>query len=482
MATGLPKIVDELNAIVKDVANKIALFPHAKRQMRRVLIDLYIRIFDLLAKLMEWYSNSRSRRTFKLLRKDCYGDFEVELQSIRKWADMINSDAFTNMVIEFRQAREEDRESMRCFMQRISELTANYYETQSNFAMQQTVQKEKAILADPNLPQERLVGLILGRISQEFKLLGANQTATLASMSAAETRTHEAPPVDRSAVGEHGLEESHTKRSVESAITDIGIASLDEFTSANFGPQTREEIERNSEMLKDWFPEGHMHPISPGQESVGQPRLHESIAARISQWVTGRDSQVLCIQFPYNPGQVSAGSRLASYVVSTAWEADYPIISYFCSLPREGVTKGRSMQTIALCEMLASLVGQLIALLPTVLPESAASLDAQRFASLDGTLQTWQQMLSILADVLCLVPQSLLIVIHGLQCLDSERTEEPIREMLDVIRKRIGSGETQRPQILKVLFVTEGQARAVVPWLRRGEYSVDEGSLKRTWS
>jgi hypothetical protein len=54
MATGLPKIVDELNAVVSDLSKKIELFPQAKRQMRRVLIELYTRIFDLFARLMKW--------------------------------------------------------------------------------------------------------------------------------------------------------------------------------------------------------------------------------------------------------------------------------------------------------------------------------------------------------------------------------------------------------------------------------------------
>jgi len=107
MASGLPKIVDELNSIVRDIAKKIDLYPQAKRQIRRVLIELYIKIFDLLSRLMEWYS--KNKHLFKILRKDCYNDFESDLRDIRTWAGLIRSEVQTNMVLEMRQVQDENR-------------------------------------------------------------------------------------------------------------------------------------------------------------------------------------------------------------------------------------------------------------------------------------------------------------------------------------------------------------------------------------
>jgi len=107
------------------------------------------------------------------------------------------------------------------------------------------------------------------------------------------------------------------------------------------------------------------------------------------------------------------------------------------------------------------------------LPDTAASLDEARFQRLDGTLRTWEDMLGIFAQLLALVPGNLLIVLHGLQCLNSFDTTERIVELLDVIRERIDGQETSTT---KLLFVNEGQSRAVLPWLRRGELSLQEGA------
>jgi hypothetical protein len=126
--------------------------------------------------------------------------------------------------------------------------------------------------------------------------------------------------------------------------------------------------------------------------------------------------------------------------------------------------------------MMACLIRQLVELLPDVLPEpSSIVLTDARFKALDGTLKTWDKMLSLFADLLSLMPRSMLIVIHGMQRLNSGDITNQIQAWLDVLRDQICE---RRTQTVKILFVTEGQSRALVPWLRRGEHAIYDGDQR----
>jgi hypothetical protein len=484
MATGLPRIVDELNAIVSDVAKKIELYPEAKRQMRRVLIELYTRIFGLFARLMKWYASNNHR--WKLTKKDCYNEFQQDLQGIRTWVDLVNKGAWNNLVLEMRHAHDDHQESLEeerriqlRFRQDMLEAADKFYKLQQNAVMQQAIQQEQVALLSSAEYKESVAELVVEKLMQHFNSAGVSQTGVLTSMMISES-PHDGYTAAHTGLGQLPSSSQGYRPATQAFLDAVRNDSTTLAADSNVltlvisDNQAREDVERNSRILDDWYPEGLMYPARASVVSIARPALHESIAARIAHWVRGVESQVLCIQFPYNQDQTSIGSNVASYMVSSACEANHPIVSHFCLLPRT-VAGNRSPQTVALCEMMLSLIRQLILLLPGALPETAIVLDEARFASLDGTLRTWDRMLALFADLLSLVEQSLMIVISGLQRLDSRITTPLVENLLAVIRRRIEDPDRPTGQTLKVLFVTEGQARAVVPWLRRGEYSVYEG-------
>jgi vacuolar-type H+-ATPase subunit H len=489
MATGLPRIVDELNAIVSDVAKKIELYPQAKRQMRRVLIELYTRIFGLFTRLMKWYASNNHR--WKLTKKDCYNEFQQDLQGIRTWVDLVNKGAWNNLVLEMRHARDDHRESLEeehrmqhRFRQDMLEAADKFYKSQQNAVMQQAIQQEQLALLGSVAYKESVAELVVEKFMQHFNSVGASQTGVLTSMMASRSPNcgHIAAHTGIGQLPDSNEGYRPTTQSFLEAVSgDNHVRELDSsaLSLANKDVQSREDVERYSRPLDDWYPEGLTHPAQTSAVSTGRPALHESIAARIVAWVRGDGSQVLCIQLPYKQDQTSVGRDIASYVVSSAWEAGHPIISHFCLLPRT-VAEDRSPQTVALCEMMLSITRQLVLLLPSTLPKTAVSLDEARFASLDGTLRTWDRMVALFTDLLSLVEQSLLIVISGLQRLDGRITTPLVENLLAVIRRRIEDPGRPTTQTVKVLFVTEGQARAVVPWLRPGEYSVYEGPQRST--
>lgn len=481
MAIGLPRIVDELNLIVADVAKKIGMFPQAKVQIRRTLIELYTRTFNLFADLMEWYRSKR--KLMKLLRKDCYGDFEKSLQEIRIWADAVTKEAWNNFAIESRQDSDEHRKTLKRIEERIEALNS-FYQLQADSDARQASQRVHLMHTDPAAYHDQLAESITTKLLQRFHDMGFSQTLTLASMAA--VRSLKFGPSSGATGHNLGTDsvgvQYHPTPPLMSIMSDTtaGAQAYGQGSIESFELPSREEIALYSCVLDNWYNESDIHPLHLRQRPKSPPVMHETITARITQWIKSPQSQALCIQLPYSAGPDSFGGNLASYVVSSAWETNYPIISHFCSLPR-GVEAGRSPETVALCAMMASFIRQLVVMLPDSLPESAADLGEARFASLDGTLRTWTEMLSLFAELLTLVEGSKLIVIHGVQLLNHKDTMDPISELLAIIREKIEDRDRSVKQIIKVLFVTEGQSRAVVPWLdvRRGEHFLFNGVERR---
>ncbi|KAM0717240.1 hypothetical protein Q7P37_007092 [Cladosporium fusiforme] len=482
MAVGLPKIVDELNSIVSDVAKKISLFPQATSQIRRTLIELYTRVFDLFAKLMKWYTSKR--KLWKLLKRDCYGDFEKLLQEIRIWSDAVTRETWNNFALESRLNHDQQQEFLKRLDEKLEALN-KYHQCQRNADVLEAIQRAHLLRTDPTAHHDLLADSLVNKLLRRFHDVESNQTQTLLSMSETSSLASGSPTAmvdqdtDFYSVRPHDV----ATQSLFTVTTDADAGSqrLDEDSLRIPEQRSREDIERCSRALDDWYSEGDMHPLHLSQRPKVPPFMHESISTRIVEWVRSTESRALCIQLAYSVGSNSFGGSIASYVVSSAWEADYPTISHFCSLPRTGVDPGRSPETIALCAMMASLIRQLIMILPDSLPESAADMDKARFARLDGTLRTWGDMISLFTELLSLVPGSTLIVIHGLQLLDHKDTMGPIEKFLAAIRNRMNARDQIPKQIVKALFVTEGQARAVVPWLdvQRGEYLVHNAVQNR---
>jgi hypothetical protein len=487
MATGLPKIVDELNAIITDVANKFEIYPDAKRQMKRIVIELYTRIFDLLAQIMKWYS--KNNHAWKTMKKDCYNDFAHALQDIRNWVDLVNKGAWNNFVLELRSANDEHRDTQETrdraqdhFREDMRRIAEKYAEAQDNAALQQAAQQAQLEHLSSPAFQQSLADVMMSKFFQRFDEMGASQVHTLVSMAGSMSSDTASMAVPRMIGGQSnidivGVQSNQYLPAVAFDPVHATFGSPDRSPLHSVSLKTRGDVELHSRNLNDWFTEGHVHPVHLSHSSPSRSALHESIASRLLQWNKATESSVLCIQLPFDPARGSVGSRIASYMVSTACEVGYPIISYFCALPRQdNVEEGRTPHTIALCGMMACLIRQLVELLPDTLPESSSNvIDDARFKALDGTLKTWNKMLSLFADLLSLIPRSMLIVIHGMQRLNSGDTTDQIQALLDVLRNQICE---RRPQTVKILFVTEGQSRALVPWLRRGEHAIYDGDRR----
>jgi hypothetical protein len=273
------------------------------------------------------------------------------------------------------------------------------------------------------------------------------------------------------------IENESTQQSLQSD------AETPDFKANESVVQTATRIRDFSQKLDDWYPDGQMLvPTYPTDLNL----LHSDLVLRLIQWVVQPQSQVLYLELPTTPGEPAPSTLIAAHLVSVAVQTNRPLLSYSCALPRGKMPEGRIPETIALCELMASLIRQLTMMLPEQLPTGCPDLSAERFAKLDGTLNTWSEMLSLFGDLIKPVQESLFIIIDGLHWLDSPYTEAKLKSLLDLIRYQMNKAcetdnKPNKGKTIKMLLTTGGHARGVVPWLRRGEHYLQEegGAGKR---
>jgi hypothetical protein len=66
--------------------------------------------------------------------------------------------------------------------------------------------------------------------------------------------------------------------------------------------------------------------------------------------------------------------------------------------------------------------------------ETNADLSESRFQQLDGTVDTWEDALSLFRGLLALIPHGVLCVLDGLQWLDDRSTDKHLELLLQNLR------------------------------------------------
>jgi hypothetical protein len=154
---------------------------------------------------------------------------------------------------------------------------------------------------------------------------------------------------------------------------------------------------------------------------------------------------------------------LASMCIDFAAAAKLPVISYFCSLPQTGELRdGNTKEVQGLLSLIYAIIRLLIDQLPAQF-SSELDLSSQRFAGLRGSVASWGVAISLLKDLIDIVPRPLFCIIDGLQLLDNWSTETLLEDFIAVLKERSSNGgETEG---LKILFTTMGRSRALVKCL-----------------
>lgn len=157
-------------------------------------------------------------------------------------------------------------------------------------------------------------------------------------------------------------------------------------------------------------------------------------------------------------------AMLAAKFVELAATSRLPVLSYFCEIPRakpDGISRTREERGAV--SLVYALLRQLVELL---LPRFHSSIDLseERFLRLDGTLDSWEEAMLLLRDLVgLLIQNTVFCVIDGMHWLDDKSTDNPLRVLVESLRAS---------NKVRLLFTTSGRSACLRGALRDVEVLV----------
>ena len=196
------------------------------------------------------------------------------------------------------------------------------------------------------------------------------------------------------------------------------------------------------------------------------------VVSALEEWTTSR-SQVLCIVGPNQVVDISPTTMVATQYVVSANQANIPIISYFCELPRPRtrLPRGVTPEMSGLLSLTYALIRQLIELLPSFM-NYTDGLGKQRFERLDGSVDSYDEAITVLGELLDLSPPMLFCVIDAFEVLDDRSTARHVTAFVNTLRGHEiykSPLSTGSDRVLKILFTTAGRSRSLLTELRDDE-------------
>lgn len=146
---------------------------------------------------------------------------------------------------------------------------------------------------------------------------------------------------------------------------------------------------------------------------------------------------------------------IAASVIKSAIKISIPLVHIFCDWP------GKIEEKVVV-NILYSMIRQLVDILPLKV-ETSSDFSTARFANLDGSFQTWDEALSICAELFIEVPSPLLVIIDGIEHVGLGTSRKNIESLLGVLNAHLSRvrEHDKSPKIFKVLFTTAGNCASL---------------------
>jgi hypothetical protein len=175
----------------------------------------------------------------------------------------------------------------------------------------------------------------------------------------------------------------------------------------------------------------------------------------MQEWSTATASQMLWIVGPQEHRYPSSTSIIAASVIKSAIDISIPLVQIFCDWP------GKNEEKVIL-NILYSIIRQLVDILPLKV-ETCSDFSTARFGNLDGSFQTWDEALSICAELFIEAPSPLLVLIDGIEHVGLGASRKHTESLLCVLNAHISrvSEHDKNRKIFKVLFTTAGNCASL---------------------
>lgn len=418
---------------------------HQTKDMQEKIALLYAHVFLFLEDTMKWYLKKPHLRWRDSLQQNFYHQFEDMIATIQDQSKIVQREANLIMMAETRQIRltvEKLRLGQvdeRLSTDSNSREQAELKRQNEHLRLEVQREREERMQLELNAPnwmedfRNNLFSQIASGVRQE--LLGVVQKS---------------------------LDDARFRESAEQTRQPMGQPEYLGSHSTIVRPYERDNIILGSSHLLDYFSPIHLQ--SPHQSPIAGPIPLNTIAAsRLKEWTTSTSPSLQLISIA---GRRPKGlepppmSVLAATCVEFAVSAKLPAISYFISLvPSEGLQECHTREVEALISLTYALARQLIEQLPVQF-SSVFDFSEGRLALLDGTLASWSDAVSLLRDLVQVVPKPLFCILDGFQVLDDWSTEGLLVDLVEVLKD--GNANSTEGEKLKVLITTTGRSRALM--------------------
>ncbi|TLS28201.1 hypothetical protein PpBr36_00037 [Pyricularia pennisetigena] len=467
VAEGLADSLCRINDAVADVQPDLELF--GTDRVRGLVADLYAHVFLFLGGVMDWIAETRRRRLLDSFSSSLADRFDAEVGRVEALAARIARLAAQGGRVEARVARAtveairaDQRVGLRSIERRQAELACRL-ERQAADVREQLAARDGA---DPKelarCIVEQLVQTGLGYLEQ-------NGWGTV----------EEGQQQQQHQQHQHQQQRQHHHQQLPSP-RRLDPAKLPrDVTAPATTTCTRDSVALHTAAYEDYFDRARVR--LPRDPSSPPATAQASTLTALGDWTASAGRGALWLA-----GRPFVGARdlqnplsgLAAAFVDLAAKSGIPTASYFCELRRGGRPEHGSREVQGARALAYALIRQMVELL-LVEFETAADLSARRLARLDGTTETWAEVVALMGDLLGLMPQTFFCVVDGLQWLDGSESEQYLADLVGLLHARG----------VKVLYTTTGRSgvllnlleagEAVEVQLRRGDVRIAEEDLWR---
>ena len=242
----------------------------------------------------------------------------------------------------------------------------------------------------------------------------------------------------------------------------------------------RVELQLASGHLQNFFDsDDQVAPFESDVDVVAE----DNVMFSLRQWTSSRHSKVLALGGPQTTAFPTPVALISACYACFAHQAKLPIISHFCTLASDA-RDGLTLSEQGLLALAYSLIRQLVDCLPPVVnSDVVCHLNSERFRLLDGTLNCWKEVLSLIDQLLHQAPPLLICVIDGLDVIQDASTDAYIRSLVRVLLTHtrhepvaMPGGKHGQQVLLKVLFTVAGRPSSLVETLAENQLVVSESN------
>lgn len=156
------------------VREQTRAYPNGKEKLIGFVAEFYTRIFDLLARIMFWCEAKSSYRIWKTLKRNCFQEFQEDLDRIKEWASNMTPILLSSLAEESHQTAKSVQE-LRQMVQLMIPKIGQYHSERGDVIQRKEIQAAEAeFQRDPESFLLEYTDKLVPRLVGKFRQMGGS--------------------------------------------------------------------------------------------------------------------------------------------------------------------------------------------------------------------------------------------------------------------------------------------------------------------